>query len=328
MDPAAITPLTLGDIFDRLFKLTGSTIARNAAIAGVILGPATLLLAFGSQTFFASFADIIEAVREDGEFSPGIILDMIGRWSVYGFSLLVISVAALAVTVAVTIVACSQFEGKRREWTDALSDAFGIRLLRAIGQSLLMGLAIGVLILIPYLGLIAAAVAGEGAALIALVIFAMLFLAVIPFAVYLYIKWAFAIPAIAWENAGVIKSFQRSWELVTDNWWRVFGILILLNLIVQFALSIVTTPLLFVAMWDFFIEYFKMLGTLGDAPPAADAFMKIFSSIGFGVGLVTGISTLLQVLITPLISVVMYYDLRARRGEFPQIPVIEPPPAL
>jgi len=44
----------------------------------------------------------------------------------------------------------------------------------------------------------------------------MLCLVATVFAAYLWVRWAFAVPAIAWENTGVFQSSGRSSFLVND----------------------------------------------------------------------------------------------------------------
>ena len=44
--------------------------------------------------------------------------------------------------------------------------------------------------------------------------------------------------------------------------------------------------------------------------------MKLLSSMGIRMGIISAVSSILSLLITPLISVVMYFDLRAKKNEF------------
>jgi len=54
---------------------------------------------------------------------------------------------------------------------------------------------------------------------------------IIPF-FYLLVRFLFVTPVIVLEHTGVRQAFSRSSELVRGSWWRVFGILMLLVLIV------------------------------------------------------------------------------------------------
>lgn len=68
---------------------------------------------------------------------------------------------------------------------------------------------------------------------------------------YFLVRYAFIAPVIVLERTGVRKAFSRSSELVRGSWWRVFGILSLLVLIVGvmsfvllFILGAVLSPIL------------------------------------------------------------------------------------
>jgi len=61
-------------------------------------------------------------------------------------------------------------------------------------------------------------------------------------AVYLYVAFALAPPAIVLERQPVLSSLRRSRELVKGAWWRTFGILLLVNVIAQFMANILIVP--------------------------------------------------------------------------------------
>jgi hypothetical protein len=66
-------------------------------------------------------------------------------------------------------------------------------------------------------------------------------------------------------------------------------------------------------MWDFYKEYFTLLGkTGGNIDPQSLAQLE--NSVGPGIAIGSGISALLSLLITPVFTVVMYYDLCAREN--------------
>ena len=67
-------------------------------------------------------------------------------------------------------------------------------------------------------------------------------LAAIPLAVWLYVLFSFATPALMLEDAPVGRAFGRSRRLVTGSWWRVLGIQLLAALIALVVAVIVTLP--------------------------------------------------------------------------------------
>jgi hypothetical protein len=85
------------------------------------------------------------------------------------------------------------------------------------------------------------ALAGAPAALVAIafVLGVLLFLVA---AVYLYVAFALAPPAVVLERQRVVSSLRRSRALVAGAWWRTFGILVLVNVIAQILAGIVSVP--------------------------------------------------------------------------------------
>jgi hypothetical protein len=120
-------------------------------------------------------------------------------------------------------------------------------------------------------------------------------LAAVPFAVWLWVRLGVAAPALVLEKATIGTAMRRSGRLVRGTWWRVFGILLLTQLITQMLTGILSLPFLGIG-W-------AVSGT-GDHPGAA---FYLFTMLGVAIaGVVTypfgaGVTALL------------YVDLRMRR---------------
>jgi len=315
MTSLSLAPMTLGDIFDRLFKLIGKTWLRNLTIAAIILGPAALIMGASADMGFSELADLLESEQGLEDVTTAELSTFLGfaLWFAIGLTLMVIG--SVIVTVAVTIVGCAEISGESLSWQEALSRTFHVRVVKVIGQYILEGAMLTAIVVIPY-ALLIIGIAADSVALGFLG--GLLIVAAILFAVYLGISFAFTIPAISWEDADVIESFRRSWRLVKGSWWRTFGILILMGMMVSFAVSIIMTPLYLIFLWDFFRAYFDILSSIEEGVNNPAVFVTMIKSLGFGIGILSGISSIIQLIVTPLYSVVMYFDLRARRGEFSQ----------
>lgn len=317
MAQLSVAPMALGDIFDRLFKLIGKTWLRNLTIAAIILGPAGLIMGASADMGFSQLANLMESRDYVDPFSLGELSTLIGfaLWFAVGLTLML--VGTVITTVAVTIIGCAEMSGESLSWQEALSRTFHIRVVKVFGQYILEGALLSAIIAIPYMLLII------GIAVDSVVlgfIGGLLFLVAMLAAVYLGISFAFAVPAIGWEDADVIESFKRSWSLVRENWWRTFGILLLMGIMVSFAASILMTPLYLIFLWDFFKAYFDAISTIAGGENDPTVFITVIKSLGFGIGVLSAISSIIQLIITPLYTVVLYFDLRARRGEFSQTP--------
>jgi len=299
----AIVPMTLGDIFDKTFKLLGKTFTRSILVILIMMVPASALVIEGFRGFYQAIGDLVPDGDTVNRAAEGWTMFRGGM--VFGFAVLMAMLAAMAAELGVTLLVCGEFSGNRPTWKGALGDALGIRLLRSLGVAILQGLAVSgifvfvvmTVILSPWL----------------LVLFIP---AAVVLVVFLLIRWAFAFTAVACENAGVAGAFSRSWLLVRDQWWRVMGILFLLNLLLGFAVALVTTPISLVAMWDFYREYFKALGSAGSGQPDPRMMLHSMRSMGFGAGLGFSLNLVLQALVKPVYTTVLYFDLRARNREF------------
>jgi len=316
-----ISPMSLGDLFDRWFKLIGKTWLRNLILSVIILGPAALVLAICLDFGFSQLSGIADYGASDFEEGNLPLLFEFLAWLFFG--LILFSLGTVGATIAITSVSCAEMSDKPLSWQDALQSAFSLPFLKLLVQYLLQGLGFGLLVGIPY-ALIIAGIASES---VGLGLFGgFLLMALIPGVIYLAINFAFIVPATVWENESIIGGFRRSWDLVRGNWWRTFGILILMSLVVSFAISIIMTPLYIIVLWDFFQGYFEMFRSLGNGEPDSSIARDMIASFGFAFGVINAIASIAQIIVTPLYVVVMYFDLRARKGEFPQPAAATPAP--
>src|SRR6202022_3654470 len=115
-------------------------------------------------------------------------------------------------------------------------------------------------------------------------------LAVFCAAAYFLVRWSLTVAAMMAEDIGPIRGLGRSWNLVKGQWWRTFGILVvvaILQTIISSALSIL----------------FQLIAT-------------IFSTGDFQAARVSVGSTLLSALVSPITTiavVLLYFDLRVRK---------------
>lgn len=68
-------------------------------------------------------------------------------------------------------------------------------------------------------------------------------------ALWLYVALALAVPALVLERATVMGALRRSYALVKGSWWRVFGILLVVLLIVVVLSTILQIPFFLAGMF-------------------------------------------------------------------------------
>jgi hypothetical protein len=128
------------------------------------------------------------------------------------------------------------------------------------------------------------------ALLIGLIVLVLPGLAVLGFGVYVAIRWSMSLAAMMAENIGPIQGFSRSWNLVKGQWWRTFGVLLvvgILQLVISFALG-------------------ALFGIVAAAVTTGDLRLAT-EAIG---------STLLSTMVSPITTiavVLLYFDLRVRK---------------
>lgn len=61
--------------------------------------------------------------------------------------------------------------------------------------------------------------------------------------IFVYVVWYFAPQVLVVERKAIPGSLSRSYHLVKDCWWRVFGLLLAFTLIAQFPLLAISLPL-------------------------------------------------------------------------------------
>jgi hypothetical protein len=215
-------------------------------------------------------------------------------------------VQALAVVVlsGVLILAVSEAVLGRRPTIGQVWAKARPRILPLIGLSLLTALLtlLGSALLVgPGLALLA--VSGEAAA-VALIVGIPL---AIVLAALLYVRLAFAAPALLLENLGVIAAMRRSWRLVRGSWWRVLGVLLLTTIIASIANGLLQTP-------------FSIIGAViaaavapGDAGGSTAAITPavVITSVSGNIG--TVIASTVTAPFSAAVTALLYIDLRIRR---------------
>ena len=115
-----------------------------------------------------------------------------------------IVVVTLLVTGGLIFASARCYLGEQTTFSITLQHVLR-RFLPYFGSSLLWGLVVGALV-ITLIG--------------------------IPFAIYFAVLWYFYSVAVLVEDKPIMQSFRRSKELVKGTWWRVFGILLAIYLLI------------------------------------------------------------------------------------------------
>ncbi|MBL0175932.1 MAG: hypothetical protein IPP94_11825 [Ignavibacteria bacterium] len=303
--------MTVGEIFERAVRLVGKTITRNLIISVVVLLPGAAMLGLSMYAVAHQVAVWIAEgpAMAPQDFMQDVFLRLLPALLLFAGGLLVLTVSALLAQGAMMVVVASEVEDRPITWGEAIRTVAGIRWARIIGMWMLQAAALGSILLVPY-ALFFIPVKGV------IVIAIFLIVAAIPVVMYLSLRWMFCQVIVSYEGDTVLHSFVRSSYLVSDNWWRTFGILLLLSFAAQMAASFVVMPVAFIAMFSSFANMLPNMHS--NAPPdmSPDKIYDMVTGMVIAYSVMIALSTVLQLLLQSVYLVVMYFDLRARKGEF------------
>lgn len=234
-----LRPLGVGEILDGAIssirsqpKIMLGLSAVVAVLTQLLIVPLTWLLLRDTGDVAFGFE---EPATPDEQFAVTA-----SALSAAGIQVVVTLVAALLLTGILTVVVSravlGQEIGAGQAWAQARPRVPA--LLGVTGLVILIELAVVSLSVGP--GILAAALGAPTPAVV--LAFVLGVPVAIGVAVYLYVGFALAPPAIVLERQGVRASLRRSRQLVHGAWWRTFGILLLVNVIAQILAGILSVP--------------------------------------------------------------------------------------
>lgn len=292
-----LRPLMFGEIMDGAFQ----TVRRNPK---AMLGAGLVAQALG-----AVIAGILSLVTPASEASAQTWLGSLSRseltsvfagaaggFLVVGVLSLFISVVmegAMVVPVARSIL--NRRTGFRQMWLLARGRAWALVRLAGLGVA-------AVLLAVALIALATAGLAnsmGTGS----LVIVLPLFLAFVAALVWVSVKLTVAPAVIVVENVGTVAGIRRSWAVTRRNWWRVFGIVLVVSLLVGIIGQIVLIPVSLLA--GLLTAVAGPQGLAGQAPALQAVVVVVTAVVSAAVG---AVAFAFQTSVMAL----LYMDLRMR----------------
>lgn len=250
-----LRPMTLGTILSGSFRV----LRRNP---GPTLGP-SLIINLGILLFVAVATGLIAwwaiarvesaATQEDAD---ALAAGSIAFGAIGLLLVMLLSMVGTSVLQGIIIAEVARGTlGERLRLVEIWQYLRG-RIGALLGWGLLLAAAIGIASLIGFglilgvIALIAFAAEGGGGNAVAVAVGAVAaffigtLVALVPLA-FLWTKLAFVPATIVLERRPVFASIARSWRLVRGRFWRVFGIMLLVMVIINVAAQIVVTPISF-----------------------------------------------------------------------------------
>ena len=288
-----LRPLGLGEVLDGAVGVLRRYPRPALGIAAIVAVVSVLIQTVITATALRPLLQLDSQSLETG--GTAAIEGAIGGAVAGGAVALILAVLSGAVlTGALTVVVGKAVLGEpmslAQTWT-SVRPVLG----RLIGLSLLVGAVVGgVLLAGTAVGVLLFALGTAGAVLGSLVL-----LATAAAGVYVYVRLALAPCALVLERSGVRASLTRSSVLVKGDWWRVFGILLLVLVIGSFVSLTLQLP-------------FEALGA-GSLGGIVDAERDVLTARSLALSAIGSIVT--TTLITPFTAgarALLYVDRRMR----------------
>ncbi|MGM7668847.1 hypothetical protein [Microbacterium sp. A93] len=247
-----LTPLALGDLLGGSFAVIRRNAAAVVGTALIVSLIEILVSVLATTLMFDTVAGLLR--MEDSGVDPFLedstAIQVFGELS--GFVALTVAgalLAGLAGVVAQGVLAVVVLRSAAGLKT-SLGQAWrltGRQVWSLIGLGLIYmvaGFVLVLLFLAVIVGLVIAALNEDGtlAGVMGILLF-VLTIASVVLGVWLYVKLLLAASASAVELRSPLKAMGRSWTLTRGHWWRTFGIILLVGIIVGVVSSIITTPL-------------------------------------------------------------------------------------
>ena len=299
--PTGPVPMRLGAILEVALRILRRHWALLLGLSLLFAGPGALLTAATgmrvNEVALDVFPGISEGIIEEGAvITEEQLQSMTGALAGYVVAAIVAGVLASIGALGFSAVVAADYHARRLELGEALRTCLG-RAPSALAFMLATSVLIvslvlgGVAVVVLAVSLLPGASGGAGgpAAFAALVVVVALVVGV----AYLSMRWAPAFPAMVNEGLGAREALARSWHLSAENVWRIFFI-VLFGAVASGLLATLIS---------------RILGVLivGLLAPTLGADELIGQSIALALG------TILLAALSPVLTAVLYFDLRARR---------------
>jgi hypothetical protein len=266
-------------MLDAAMKIVGSNLKSLVPMAAGLVLPFQILIALVAVNTASKLVVVTE-----GSATLRLKGPTAGQWGVLGGTILLTFLATLVVTGALTWFVAEYYVGRKP--TAGESIRYALRrlpklVLFSLAQVLPFALLSGVVLFL------ALTVKGS----ISLIMFVIL----IPVAMWLYISLSMTVPVLVIERLGVWAGMKRSVDLVKQYWWKVFGTLIVTGILVGIFSAVVQNVVQ------------SLLNSLGG------------NNKGFEFVWIAIAGTLATALTTPIsaaMSTLLYADLRIRKEGF------------
>lgn len=280
-----LRPLVLGDILEGAFRTVRgnpmATLGMSLVISTLFAIPTLLLTLLITNTAFGAdnTGDALVSIAN----SVGQLVGVFASILLSGMLIVVVAEAVLGHRAS---IGEAWTRVKPRIWS-----LLGATLLLMLGGILIVAVLVGVTLLAYLAG-------GEIAAVIVGILAVVGGLALL---IWLGTRTMLSPAAVTLEGIGPVRSLKRSWELTRGQFWRIFGISLVTQLLVGMIASMILFPAMLVGMGVL------LAGADPDAGVATPLWFVVFMQV------MTIISTAITAPFSSSVTGLLYIDQRIRR---------------
>jgi hypothetical protein len=300
-----LRPLTLGTLLGASFQVMRRNPRPTFGFALLLAGAVSVIsvIAVGALGFFL----FSRPFQSSGDDQFTLIAGSVMGAFIFGF-LVPIALGLVAFSILQGIISLEVARGTLGEKLKlgGLWRAAKGRIAVLVGWSLLLVAAATVFFLIVG-AIVAALTAGFGSDSIgaSIAIVALSYLAFAVLAAWLGTKTALVPSILIIERLTLGKAIVRSWGLTHHSFWRTFGTILLVGVIINFASSIITTPVQLL-----FSVFAGLLAPTGGTPEDTAVMFVVLAAVLI---IVTVVITAIGLIVQSSAVALIYVDLRMRK---------------
>ncbi len=305
------------DLLDGTFSLISKTWTTSLILGAVLFIPTSIFFGWAYGALFNAIRGIAGMGEEDYGYGPVL--------ATLGIGYLWIVLAALAQGLVYLFVRACVTEHAARAARGEPADTRGVvihvitrRYAPLLGQRLIQVMIFAITVAGgAFLSSAASAIATALHATVLAVVLAVLFgLAGVLVVIWISVRYMVTLESLVIDGTGIEQSIDASMDLVRRRWWRVFGYTLLFGLMVDFASSLIGTPIVFFSTIRQLIQGLQEL--LRDTAGSQDfnaVFLRMLSGLGRRLGILQYVQSLLAAFASPVFMTLLFLDLKRQSAE-------------
>ncbi len=229
--------MTLSETLRGAFDLSKRTLTTSGVLVLALVLPASALMGMVAQGYFSTIVSVLSNLDATGAPENEMVQRMFGQMALMGGLSMLYYFALLLVQTTATILSWEGLNEEETSIMDALRRAFRRDVWYTLLQTLMMGGIFGVayfaiLIATLILGALAGALSDSGAGAIGGIMIMLVMAAFFGGIIFFIIATIFRVHLIVIDERGPWKGLIASIALVKGHWWRVFGTLVLTQILI------------------------------------------------------------------------------------------------